>query len=263
LPRSGEWYRQGDLITQIKEEDPDFQRPDGNYETWYIRLENSDVYITGFENWENVEGRLLAFLFNGPLSWLGLLETSKPDADSPARFRLTARALDWLAEKPVEQDAADEPIIVHDDASISVPLNADRYRRFQVARVTEALPVQPGKPFRYQLTPRSLASAADQGIDAGRLLTFLTRASGQALPASTERAIKRWEEKGTEARIQDVVVLRVADAEIIKKLRDQEKTRPFLGEVLGDLAVVIRKGEWQALRQAAASLGLLLDHDSD
>ena len=29
------------------------------------------LYLSGFEAWEQVEGRLLAFLMTGPLYWLG------------------------------------------------------------------------------------------------------------------------------------------------------------------------------------------------
>jgi len=263
MPRSSEWFNQADLIGLIKQEDPDFQRPDGNYDTWYIRREGSDLYITGFENWENVEGRLLAFILNGSMYWLGLLEIAGPEENSQARYRLSNRMLEWLENRQPVQDEVSVPIVVHDDAVISVPFNADRYQRFQVARVSEPEPVIPGAPYRYQLTPRSLAIATDQGIDAERLISFLVKAAGRPLPISTDRAIRRWEEKGTEARLLDVVILRVADPEILVKLREQPRTRPYLGEVLGDLAVVVRKGDWPELRKAAASLGLLLDYDSE
>ncbi len=64
-----------------------------------------------------------------------------------------------------------------------------------------------------------------------------------------------------EGRLQQVVVVRVGDSGILETLRSNVKTRDYLGESLGDLAVAIRPGDWEAFRQATAQLGLLLDSD--
>ncbi len=262
LPRSSEWYRLSSLLNFIKDNNPDFQRPDGNYDTWYIRDIESDGYLTGFQSWDYVEGRLLRFLIQGPMAWLGLVETGLSDGDDELLFRLTTRAIDWLADRPAPSSEVSVPIVVHDDATISVPHNANRYHRFQIARVAEAGPAQPGKPFFYRLTPATLDVAREQGIAPQRLLTFLSKASGRPLPPSTKRAVERWAERGVEARLEDVVLLRVKDAEILDKLRANPKTRLYIGESMGDLAAVVRRGDWQKLRLEAATLGLLIDHRS-
>ncbi|MCI0395469.1 MAG: helicase-associated domain-containing protein [Chloroflexi bacterium] len=257
LPRTAEWYRLGDLVAQIKESDPDFQRPGGNYDTWYIRDLAADAYITGFANWDLVEGRLLRFLVQGPLAWLSLAELA-PDGQS---YRLATRTVEWLSGHPPAAEEVNVPIVVQDDATILVPFNADRYHRFQAARISQAEPVQPGKPFRYRLTPHSLAEAREQGIEPERVLQFLAEASGRPLPPSTRRAIERWAEQGTEGLLEQVVVLRVREADILARLRANPKTSLYLGEFLGDLAALVRQDEWPRLRQAAAQLGLLLDVD--
>ena len=59
LPRSGDWFRLSDLVAGVRESVPDFQRPDGNYDTWYIRDAHSGGYLSGFDSWDLVEGRLL------------------------------------------------------------------------------------------------------------------------------------------------------------------------------------------------------------
>jgi hypothetical protein len=76
LPRTGEWFSLRDFVEHIKQNSPDFQRPDGNYDTWYIRDLESDEYVTGFDNWDQVEGRLMRFLVEGPCFWLGLVDTA-------------------------------------------------------------------------------------------------------------------------------------------------------------------------------------------
>ncbi|MEJ2747359.1 MAG: helicase-associated domain-containing protein, partial [Anaerolineae bacterium] len=253
LPRSADWFHIDDVTAFIKENDPDFQRPDGNYDVWYIREKDEADYITGFANWDKVEGRLLPFLLRGPLCWLGLTEIG---GDC---FRLTARALAWLAETPPLADEVRMPLIIQADGSLLVPHNAGRYERFQAARVCDAEPVEPGKPYQYRLTPQSLAQARQEGIAPDRILQFLAEASEKPLPASVKRAVERWGEHGVEGRLETAVILRVRDAAILQTLRKNSKTRDYIGESLGDLAATVRPNDWPKLRSAAAQLGLLLD----
>lgn len=257
LPRQNNWYALADLVNFMKVHDPDFQRPDGNYDTWYVRETTAVTYLTGFAQWDRVEGRLLRFLLQGPMRWLGMIDV----ADSPAGmlFCLTDRALAWLENRPVSDQEVRVPLVVQADGSILVPFNGDRYQRFQVARISEAAPVERGKPYLYFLTPSSLALAQEQGIAAERVLQFLESASGRPLPPGVRRSVQRWAEKGVEGRLETAVILRVRDAAIIETLSSNPKTRDFLGERLGDLAIAIRAQDWQGFRQATAQLGLLLD----
>lgn len=260
LPRDENWYRIPQLVAFIKETEPDFQRPDGNYDTWYIRDEASDVYLTGFVHWDNVEGRLLSYLLTGPMRWLGLVEMGVLPGDDLA-YRLTARALAWLSDEPVQAQDVPIPLLVQPDVSVLVPFNADRYQRFQMARISEPSPYVAGKPYLYCLTPASLALAQEQGITPERVLQFLEKGSGRPLPTSVKRAIDRWANNGVEGRLETVVVLRVREATILDTLARNPKTRDYLGERLGDLAVAIRHDQWADFRAATAQLGLLLDVD--
>ncbi|MBX3056493.1 MAG: helicase-associated domain-containing protein [Anaerolineae bacterium] len=256
LPRNPEWYHLDDLVSIIKNNDPDFQRPDGNYDTWYVRDLASNQYLNGFDSWERVEGRLLRYLVQAPLVWLGLAVTAVPE-NHPA-FALTDRAVEWLNGIPAENHEVPVPLIVQPDAIILAPANANRYHRFQVGRISEVLPAQPGKPYQYRLTPTSLARAQKQGISPERIVQFLEDVAG-GLPASIKRGIGRWGEKGMEGRLETAVILRVRDAAILETLRANPKTRDYLGESLGDLAVAVPAAHWESLRAAVAQLGLLLD----
>ncbi|MCB8954021.1 MAG: helicase-associated domain-containing protein [Ardenticatenales bacterium] len=255
LPRDVGWLRLADVIAGIKEHTPDFQRLDGNYDTWYIRDVATNQFLTGFDSWDLVEGRLLAFLITGPLHWLGLC-----DLDAAGElFRPTERMLAWLrlAPPPTAADGG-APLLVMPEGTLLVPQNASRYERFQVARVAEAQPVAgPDRPYLYRLTPVSLQEAQNQGIMPARVLEFLTQVSGQDLPPGLRRAVERWGEQGTEARLQHVTILRVSQPAILDKLRANPKTQPYLGESLGDLAVVVT--DWRKLQQMTTQLGLLLE----
>ena len=257
LPHDNNWYRLADLVQHIKESDPDFQRPDGNYDTWYIRDLNTDAYITGFEKWDLVEGRLLAFLIQGPMVWLGLAETAV-DHHEPL-FQLTDRCVAWLKNETPPGEEVRVPLVLQPDGILIAPHNGDRYQRFQAARICEALPAVPGKPFRYVLTANSLAAAGEQGIAPDRILQFLEAATGRPVPPGVKRGILRWGERGVEARLETAVILRVRDAAILDTLRHNPKTRDYIGESLGDLAATVRPEHWQQLRDAVTQLGLLLD----
>ncbi len=254
---TGDWYSLKILVGHIKETDPDFQRPDGNYDTWYVRDLQSDAYVRGFANWDLVEGQLLRFLIQGPLFWLGMVETGT-SANKPL-FRLTGRGLNWLKDVPAPEKEIHVPLVVQVDGTILVPLNGSRYQRFRAARVGEMQPVEPGQPYAYRLTPQSLVSAQEQGIQPDRVLSFLEEASDRPLPVSVKRAISRWQERGVEGRLETAVILRVKEAAILETLRANPKTRDLLGESLGDLAVIVRPDDWLELQKITAELGLLLD----
>ena len=259
LPADERWYRLADVVAVVRQSDPDFQRPDGNYETWYLRDAETREYLSGFAEWERVEGRLLRHLIQGPLYWLGMVELSAATDAARAAYRLAPRALAWLGDEPPPADEVRVPLIVQPEGALLVPHNASRYERFQAARIADPEAFTPGKPYRYRIVPSSLAQAREQGIEPERMLKFLETASGRPVPTSVRRGITRWAEHGVEGRLQSVVVLRVGDAAILETLRTNPKTRDFITEALGELAVVVRAGQWEAFRQAVAGLGLLLD----
>jgi hypothetical protein len=145
------------------------------------------------------------------------------------------------------------------DGTILVPRDASRYDRFQIARVAEPQPVSPEKPYAYRLTAVSLRQARKQGIEPDRIVSFLAEVGTGELSAGLRRAVERWSKQGTEAAMDRVIVLRVRDAEILDKLRSNSRTNPFLGESLGDLAVIVE--DPAGLQQAAAGLGLFIDTD--
>ena len=258
LPRELGWFKVGELTAVIKTNDPDFQRPDGNYDTWYVREAESNQFLSGFGSWDKVEGRLLAFLLRGPLRWLGLTDFGQDEVGEPI-YQVTPTLLNWLNQQPAKADEVVVPIVVEQQAVILVPFNANRYQRFQVSRVADALPVEPGTPFAYRITPQSLVAAKEQGIDADRLLQFLETTSGRPVPAGVKRAISRWGERGVEGRLEQVVILRVREAAILDILRNNAQTQGFIGESLGDFAAVVRQQDWQPLLETTARLGLLLD----
>ncbi len=98
--RPGTWYGLDDLVTTVKSVDPDFQRPGGDYTTWYIHDQHGEP-LMGFEHWDEVEGALLRYVLSGPLHWLGVTDLGfEEDPDSPAAFRLAETGLPLLGLAP-------------------------------------------------------------------------------------------------------------------------------------------------------------------
>ena len=253
LPQSEDWARFDDLLKAVKDNAPDFQRPDGDYDSWYIKDVASGQFLRGFESWDKVEGALLHFMVSGPLFWLGMVDVGQE------AFRLTESGLAWHKGTNKQDSSKPAPLVVNNNGVLEASNDTDRHTRFQASRVAVALPLENGGPYRYLLTPKSLARADEQGISGDRVTGFLQRAAGQALPVSIKRAIERWTQNGPEAKLQHAVVLRVKDADILEKLRANPKTRPYLGESLGDYAVLVKEGQWEEFRLATAQLGLFLD----
>ena len=274
----GQWWSLESFVAAVKDRQPDFQRPAGDYDSWYIRDANRGAFLRGFENWDRVDGALVRWLLEQPLAGLGLLEFS---GERPAAraFRLTpyGAALLGLAGWPEAPEPA--PLEVAAGAGGLVralagegagpaQAAASGYDRFQLARIGDWLPPEPAAAasganalvYPYRLSPASLARAARKGISPGRVLTFLERAAaGQPGLPALAAALRRWEQKGAEASLGERVVLRLATPELLASLRQAPGLGELLGEALGPAAVAVRPADLEQVQAALWELGILVD----
>jgi hypothetical protein len=267
------WYALDGFVAAIKQVDPDFQRPSGDYTTWYIRSVSTSTYLSDFESWDSVEGALICYLVTGPLAWLGTVDLGldqhpapiSPHPSHPTSFRLTdtgASLLD-LAEPSPESEPA--PLTLQLDFTVLVPPER-RYERFQLARVADwvSLPLPDStkeKRFVYRLTPSSLERARRQGIPVARVLEFLGQVTGTGIsaPRFVEAALTRWEARGTEAQIEQVLMLRLSSEELMAQVMSSPRTRRFIEEQVGPMAALVREGDWSHLVVALGEMGLMPD----
>lgn len=255
----GEWWDLGAFIADVRRQKPAFQRPGGDFEAWYLQ-DASGAFLDGIEHWESVDGAYLRFLIEGPIHWLGMADLGRAAPSGPSlSFRLTPM---WKAllsdELSIPDEITDAEIIVHPNAEIIVPGDADRVMRYQIARISEwEPPDQTGHRFR--LTPGRLEAARAQGLSVEHILGLLEKAAGSKPPPSVLRAVERWSRAGTEAHLANELLLRVGQKEILETLSGQKQTARFLQEILSPTTAVIRAADWPHLRDAAARLGLLID----
>lgn len=252
-----DWWPVADLVALVKTEEPDFQRPAGDYDSWYIRDAQGGDYLQGFESWDRVDGAVLWFILTGPMHWLGLLDCG----DDGARSRLTiyGRALVGETEWP---DPPEERahLTIQADGLLRAPRTLSRYERFQLARFTEW--VSSGDPYIYELTFTGLQRAAKQDIPAEAIQAFLRRSGGGSLPGPLTTLLQQWDKTGrADVWLSRAVILRADDPVALQAIVNNPELRRYLGAQLGQNAVMVRAGQEQDLAAALRQHGILAEFD--
>ncbi len=245
-----DWWSVDEFIEVVKHADADFQRPGGDYDSWYIRSEAGD-YLRGFESWDAVEGALLEFYLTGPMHWLGLTDL----AEDAARLTAYGRAFLGMIPWPTPPEPEDK-IVVQDDGTLLVSRRVSRLDRFQVARFTSWGPA--GDPYTYRLDGPGIAQAERQGINTGHISTFLKRVLGDdPIPQKIAQLLQNWQ-SGPAAKVtmERLIVLRTTAPETLSMIMDTPALRRYLGAQLGPMAVIVRADQWEALRTALGEAGI-------
>lgn len=250
------WWSVPAFIAAIKQHNPDFQRPAGDYDSWFIREAKSGEYMRGFEQWDDVDGRLIRYILTGPLHWLGVLDLASPEPGlEAAAFRHSAWSSSLLnGETPKRMPVEKDTVVVRSDAQISVGRLVPRRARYQLARFCAWVKETPDE-YQYRISVRSLVEAQKQGLTVSQLQILLNRYS-KAVPPSLVKALERWEKNGSEARLEKLVVLRVTSVEVLQALRKSRASR-FLGEPLGPTTIAIKPEASEKVLRALAELGYL------
>ncbi len=253
------WWSTSAFVADIRRDYPDFQRPAGDYDSWFLRQASSGEFLRGFEHWEAVDGALIRYLISGPLHWLGILDLATPAEDIPSAgasaFRLARGAAGLIGSAtPPRLPKEESGLHVRSDGRISLPLLAPRAVRYQIARFCQWEEATPHE-YRYRLTPWGLERALAQGLQIKHLQTLLARHAGH-VPPNIVQALSRWEEHRTEARFETVLVLRVGTPDLLQSLRASRAAR-FLGNPLGPTAVIVRPGAAEKVLEVLTEMGVL------
>jgi hypothetical protein len=186
----GAWYSRHDIVRTIKEVEPDFQRPAGDYDTWYIRKNNTQEFLKGFGQWDAVEGALLRFLFSGPFYWLMAFDLAEPSAGDDLLFSLSQWGARWLGhDVPEPHEQIRRSITADDDFTLTVAPGIPLVDRFRIERFAQWQASYPS--YVYQINQRSLKRATDEGITSQQIIDFLKNHS-TLLPEKVTAAILRY-----------------------------------------------------------------------
>jgi hypothetical protein len=246
------WWSLTAFVADVKSKYPDFERPAGDYDSWFIKSAADGRFLRGFADWDQVDGALIRFMIGSVMHRLGMLDVGCPGENrEPAAFRV--RATRTAPTAAMEEGK----LQVASQGTVTVPRRAARAVRYQLARFCE-WGEERSDEYHYRVTPRSLGRAAEQGLKVEHLLVLLAKNSEAGIPPVLIKALKRWETHGTEARAETQAVLRVKRPEILEQLRKSRAAR-FLGEPLGPTAVVIKAGAQARVMTALAEMGLLAE----
>jgi hypothetical protein len=249
------WLPLTALVTHIKQMNPDFQRPDGNYASWYIKDLATGSYVTGFEGWESVEGRLICFVITHVLYWLGAVELSDPE---PQGFRLSRSGAAWIANAVTPAMPRPSQMLVQEDFTVQVPLLAPNQDRIRLLRFAErhSTGTPWAQPQYYRITRSSLHRARESGLDPERILQFLHKACSGSIPVAVSEGLKRASQTGGQKiRLTRSVVLRVAEAATLAALRGDAKIAPLLGDLISAQAVLVPEEHRKTILDALNELG--------
>lgn len=248
------WWTVDSFVAAIKETHPDFQRPDGDYGSWYVRAAEGGDYLSGFGSWDAVEGRLIRDLLAGVLSWLGVVRLA-PGGEG----RLAEAGLRFLGlPAPPAEEVPPGPITVRPDFCVEVPGPGDLYTRFQLERFAD---LKDEEPCVYSLSAASLGRALGRNVQVEQILAFLSQAAGGNLPANVAGQLRLWAGRFGQVELEEVVILRTRSERALKELSVLPETRAYLTRRLSPVTALVRKEDLPALRRALQALGFLPPHE--
>ncbi len=258
---AGTWWSLPALISSVKSQAPNFLRPKGDYDSWYLKDALTGHYLRGFEYWEQVEGAYLTYLITGPMHWLGLIDLAGTNPDAPKNFfrfsKWSKQLMEYRAPAGIVKE--DQSPTLNSQGRILVPRLAPRAARYLIARFCDWEPLR-HETYSYVLTPESLERAGTQGLKTKHLIAILQKYSKSPLPPNALEALKRWQEHGTQISFQQAVVLRVNHPDVLKALLDSPAKR-FLGTPLGPTTITVHPGALQQVRDMLIRLGYLSSAD--
>jgi hypothetical protein len=253
------WWDLDAFVEGIQQIEPGFQRPGGDFDSWYLQEAGTGSFLRGFEAWDCVEGALIRFMIGGPMHWMGACDLGSLDTGRATAFRRTPLSgAMWGTDPEDASDESMEPISLYPDGRIVAPSGASRVHRYQVSRVAAWMGFSP-EGYEFRLTPSSLKAADAQGLGSRHVLAILETATGRRPGPALNQAIERAITRGPEARLERSFILRVSSPRLLQTLRADRACARLLGESLGSNAVRVDPRDWPRLCAAAARLGILLE----
>jgi len=247
------WWTVDSFVAAVKQAHPDFQRPDGDYESWYIREADPErgEYLSGFASWDAVEGSLIRDLLGGILSWLRVVRVAPGGACRLAEVGLRLLGL----PAPPAEEARPAPIVVRPDFCVEVPGPGDLYTRFQLERFADR---KGEAPCLYSLTAAGLGRALGRNVQVEQILAFLGQATGGSLPANVAGQLRLWAGRFGQVELEEMVLLRTRSERALKELSVLPETRAYVTRQISPMTALVRKEDLPALRRALQALGFLL-----
>ncbi|MBN1218562.1 MAG: helicase-associated domain-containing protein [Anaerolineae bacterium] len=252
------WFLLGDFVATIKRIDPDFQRPNGDYDSWYIQDVEGNL-LMGFAYWDKVEGALIRHVLTHLLLVLGVVEMGLPTETSESdRFRITSQGKQFLLEQPVAASPAPKSCLVRvDDSFLAyVPDHANLYDRFQLARFAQLERHEQNRVV-YHITQASVSRALRNGVTADQMVAFLARVTNNRTPLKVVETLRTWGTRQDSVKIERAHLLRLKHENLVEELRQNRNMHSLLGEVIGPTTILVPSDNIAEVRRILTELGYL------
>lgn len=252
------WLALSDFVVAIQSAEPDFQRPGGDYNSWYI-YDRQGQLLMGFEHWEQVEGALIRHLLTHILPVLGVAELGTAgETGDPSSFRLTPLGQTFLQNQAPTVPADKKPSLLRVDANFyaHVPARASLYDRFQLARFAQ-LEQRDKERVVYAITQASVSRALKNGVAAEQITAFLARATDNQTPLKVIETILTWGVRQNTAHLEQATLLRLTHESMLAELCQHPRLGPLLGEVLNPTTILISSEKVAEVRRLLMELGYL------
>jgi len=258
----GEWLSVDDFVAKFKQVDPDFQRPDGDYESWYI-YDADGRPLMGFEHWDAVEGALIRYILTNVLLLLGVTDVGLNSQTSPPTgFKITPQGAAFLQDQLLTPTTERTLFLrVKPNFQVDVPHRASLYDRFQLNRFAE-LEQREENRVVYKITQGSIGRALRNGVTADQVVAFLARASNNQTPLKVVETLRTWGRRQDTVRLERATILRVKDESLVEELRQQPLIRPLLGEIIGPTTLLIPAENVREVRRLLMELGYLIETEA-
>lgn len=253
------WWSLPAFVAAMKDRQPDYLRPGGDYDSWFIRREGSETYLRGFSSWDEVDGALLRFFITGPLHWLGLYDLAAPQPGAPATAFRPSRMADALLTggQPGGMPVEEAQLRLTSSGRMRLPARLPRPVRYTLLRFCR-WDGESGGETLCSITPTSLAAARLQGLRTSHLINLMRKHSADPISPLLVKALERWEKLDAQASLQSGTLLRLGSAEILAALRKTGAARYILEE-LNPTTVVIRPGSEESVINALLEIGYLTE----
>ena len=255
---AGQWLSIDHFVTLVKQIDPDFQRPTGDYDTWYIQDRHGN-FLMGFAHWDEVEGALIRYLLTFILPVLGVVDLGSPDQTrDPTSFCLTPAGQSFLTGRSTIDDLPPKTpwLRVDHNFLVRVPAQASLYDRFQVARFAQLESYDPQRA-GYHITQASVKRALKNGVTPDQITAFLTRVTNNQTPLKVVESIRNWGTRYATVALEPATLLHLKHEALASELRQHPGLGPLLGESLNPTTILIPARHVAQVKRFLIELGYL------
>ncbi|HMQ50658.1 MAG TPA: helicase-associated domain-containing protein [Anaerolineae bacterium] len=254
---AGSWLSVEAFIAAVKQSIPDFQRPGGDYESWYIQ-DRQGNFLMGFEHWEQVEGALIRYLLTTILPTLGVVDLGlNAGSQQIERVRLTVFGQSFLAGQPAQlpPPSRSQHFRVQ-EFQIRVPARANLYDRFQLARFAQLEDFEQEQA-RYRVTQASVQRALRNGVTPDQITAFLARVTNNQAPLRLVEAIRNWGARYGSVQLEQATLLHLKSPQLATEIRQHPELAPLLGENLTPTTILVPSRNLAQVRRTLIKLGYL------